>query len=112
MVDLRHKSRRHRYNSLQFPLVDELAFQKMYGQHMCYQATDERGCELNKATLSESTNPLTFLGACIRLEYFMHCTDVPKTRTDYFWGLSSVAKGKVAAMADHFELGCPTLYAT
>jgi len=73
----------------------------MCGQHMCDQAADE----LNKTTLSESAKPHTSLWA-------FTCPDVPKTRTDYFWGLSSVAKGKVAAMADHFELGCPTLYAT
>jgi len=78
---------------------------------MCDQAADE----LNKTTLSESAKPHTSLWAFTNLRHFTQtttCPDVPKTRTDYFWDFSSVATGKVAAMADHSELGCQTLCAT
>jgi len=79
---------------------------------MCDQAADERGSELKIATLSESAKLHTFLCASTNLQLTEPCNDVPNTRTDYFWGVSSVATGKIETMADHFELGCQTLYAT
>jgi len=89
----------------------------MCGQHMCDQAADERGSELKIATLSESAKLHTFLCASTNPQLINQIrivisTDVPNTRTDYFWGVSSVATGKIATMADHFELGCQTLCAT